>query len=52
MPSHTHKFIRPESFGFRKPCEECISLFISGREICQKEEKFQGKCTYLAFFRS
>jgi len=28
--------------------EECISLFISVREICQRR-KFQGKFTYLAF---
>ena len=43
----SHNFIRPEQFGFRNR-EECISLFISVREICQRR-KFQGKFTYLAF---
>jgi len=43
----SHNFIRPEQFGFRNR-EECISLFISIREICQRR-KFQGKFTYLAF---
>ena len=43
----SHNFIRPEQFGFRNH-EECISLFISIREICQRR-KFQGKFTYLAF---
>ena len=43
----SHGFIRPEQFGFRNK-EECISLFISIREICQRR-KFQGKFTYLAF---
>lgn len=42
-----HKFIRPEQFGFRSK-EECISLFISIREICQRRQ-FKGKSTYLAF---
>jgi len=42
-----HKFIRPEQFGFRNK-EECISLYISIREICQRR-KFQGNFTYLAF---
>ncbi len=42
-----HNFIRPEQFGFRNH-EECISLFVSIREICQRR-KFQGKFTYLAF---
>ena len=43
----SHGFIRSEQFGFRNK-EECISLFISIREICQRR-KFQGKFTYLAF---
>ena len=43
-----HKFIRPEQFGFRSN-EECISLYISIREICQRR-KFHGNFTYLAFF--
>ena len=30
-----HGFIRPEQFGFRNK-EECVSLYISLREICQK----------------
>ena len=43
----SHNFIRPEQFGFRNR-EECISLFISIREICQRR-KFRGKFTYIAF---
>ena len=43
----SHNFITPEQFGFRNR-EECISLFISVREIFQRR-KFQGKFTYLAF---
>ena len=42
-----HNFIRPEQFGFRNK-EECISLYISIREICQRR-KINGKSTYLAF---
>ena len=42
-----HKFVRPEQFGFRNK-EECISLYISIREIYQRR-KFQGSFTYLAF---
>ena len=42
-----HNFIRPEQFGFRNH-EECISLYISIREICQRR-KFQNKFTYVAF---
>jgi len=42
-----HKFVRPEQFGIRNK-EECISLYISIREICQRR-KFQGNFTYLAF---
>ena len=42
-----HKFIRPEQFGYRNK-EECISLYISIREIYQRR-KFQGNFTYLAF---
>jgi hypothetical protein len=42
-----HKFIRPEQFGFRNK-EECISLYISIREICQRR-KFQGNFIYFAF---
>jgi len=40
-------FVRPEQFGFRSK-EECISLYISIREICQRR-KIKGKFTYLAF---
>ena len=40
-------FIRPEQFGFRNK-EECISLFISIREICQRRQ-FKKQPTYLAF---
>ena len=43
----SHNFIRPEQFGFRNK-EECISLFISIREICQRR-KFMNKFTYVAF---
>ena len=43
----SHGFIRPEQFGFRNK-EECISLFISIREICQRR-MIKGKFTYLAF---
>jgi len=43
----SHNKIRPEQFGFRTK-EECISLFISIREICQRR-KFQGNFTYVAF---
>ena len=43
----SHGFIRPEQFGFRNK-EECISLYISIREICQRR-KIKGKFTYLAF---
>ena len=42
-----NKFVRPEQFGFRNK-EECISLFISIRDICQRR-KFDDKFTYLAF---
>jgi len=42
----SHGFIRPEQFGFRNK-EECISLYISIREIYQRR-KFQDKFTYLA----
>jgi len=42
-----NNFIRPEQFGFRNK-EECISLYISIREICQRR-KFSGKDTFLAF---
>jgi len=43
----SHNFIRPEQFGFRNH-EECISLFITIREICQRRS-FAGKFTYVAF---
>jgi hypothetical protein len=46
-----HKFVRPEQFeqfGFRNK-EECISLYISIREICQRR-KFQGKFYLSCFF--
>ncbi len=43
----SHNFIRPEQFGFRNR-EECISLFISIRDICQRR-KFANKFTYVAF---
>ena len=43
----SHGFIRPEQFGFRNK-EECISLYISIREICQRR-KIRGQFTYLAF---
>jgi len=42
-----HNFIRPEQFGFRSK-EECISLFVSIREICQRRQ-FCGEKTFLAF---
>jgi len=42
-----HKFVRPEQFGFRNK-KECISLYISIREICQRR-KLEGNFTYLAF---
>jgi len=42
-----HNIIRPEQFGFRSK-EECVSLYISIREICQRQQ-FKGKKTYLAF---
>ena len=42
-----HNFIRPEQFGFRNR-EECISLFISICDICQRR-KFANKYTYVAF---
>ena len=42
-----HGFIRPEQFGFRNK-EECVSLYISLREICQRR-KFANQETYLAF---
>jgi len=42
-----NNFIRPEQFGFRTK-EECVSLFISIREICQRR-KNDNKETYLAF---
>ena len=43
----SHGIIRPEQFGFRNK-EECISLYISVREICQRRQ-IKGKFTYLAF---
>jgi len=42
-----NSFIRPEQFGFRTK-EECVSLFISIQEICQRR-KNDNKETYLAF---
>lgn len=42
-----HNFIRTEQFGFRNR-EECISLFISIRNICQRR-KFANKYTYVTF---
>jgi len=42
-----NNFIRPEQFGFRYK-EECISLFISIREICQRRANTDA-FTYLAF---
>ena len=42
-----NNFIRPEQFGFRSK-EECISLYISVREICQRRQ-FLKKSTFLAF---
>ena len=42
-----NNFIRPEQFGFCTK-EECVSLFISIREICQRR-KNDNKETYLAF---
>ena len=43
----SHNFIRPEQFGFRNK-EECISLFVSIRDICQRR-KYANKPTYIAF---
>ena len=40
-------FIRLEQFGFRTK-EECISLFISIRDLCQRRA-FSNQDTYLAF---
>ena len=42
-----NNFIRPEQFGFRSK-EECISFYISVREICQRRQ-FLKKSTFLAF---
>jgi len=42
-----NNFIRPEQFGFRNK-EECVSLFISIREICLRRKNV-NKETYLAF---
>ena len=42
-----NNFIRPEQFGFRNK-EECISLFISIRDICQRRQ-LNNEVTYLAF---
>ena len=42
-----NNFIRPEQFGFRNK-EECISLYISIRDICQRR-KINNEVTYLAF---
>ena len=46
----SHNFVRPEQFGFRNK-EECISLYISIREICQRRKfNTEGSApTYLAF---
>jgi len=43
-----HSFIRPEQFGFCNK-EECVNLYISLREICQRR-KFNNQETYLEFF--
>jgi len=43
----SNNFIRPEQFSFRTK-EECISLFISMREICQRRQYF-NKEIYFAF---
>ena len=43
----SHGFIRLEQFVFKNK-KECISLFISIFETCQRR-KFQGKFSYLAF---
>ena len=43
-----HKFVRPEQFGFRNK-EECISLYISIREIYQRRKisrKFYLSCFF------
>jgi len=45
--AYKNNFIRPEQFGFRNK-EECISLFVSIRTICQTRQNM-GKDTYLAF---
>ena len=42
-----NNYIRPEQFGFRNK-EECISLFISIHDICQRR-KLKNEVTYLAF---
>ena len=42
-----NKFIRPAQFGFRNK-EECISLYISIRDICQRRQ-INNEPTYLAF---
>jgi len=42
-----HRIIIPEHFGFRN-IEECISLFVSISEICQRR-KFNDRFTFLAF---
>jgi len=44
----SHNFSRPKQFGFRNH-EECISLYVSIIEICQRW-KFKGKFTYVSFF--
>ena len=41
-----NNFIRPEQFGFRNK-EECVSLFISIREICQRRKMIIKKLTLL-----
>jgi len=42
-----NNIIRPEQYGFRRK-EECISLFISIREICLRRH-FSNKDIYIAF---
>ena len=43
----SHGVIRPKQFEFRNK-EECISVYISIRKICQRR-KFKNEFTYLTF---
>jgi len=47
----SHGIIKPEQFGLRNK-KECISLFISIHEICQKKDNLMINLSFLLFLTS